>query len=86
MQIVPALDLVMNNARNSNGSAGLLGGPMNGIGLFGQRNSTNNGFRDHGFSFEKLALLRPQLGLPFFGMPSSKVFLSAFIPYDYNML
>lgn len=67
----PALDLVLHNARNSNGGTGMIGSPVNG--LFSQRTSTNNGFEDHASSFEKLALLRPQLGLPFFGMPSLKV-------------
>ncbi|CAL8116813.1 unnamed protein product [Orchesella dallaii] len=69
--MVPALDLVMNNARNSNGggSTALMGSPVDNMGLFGQRN--NSGFGDAA-SFEKLALLRPQLGLPLFGMPSLK--------------
>lgn len=76
--MVPALDLVMNNARNSNGGGSIVGSPVNNIGLFAQRSGGSNGFGDHA-SFEKLALLRPPLGLPLFGMPSLKVFKLIFI-------
>lgn len=72
--LVPALDLVMNNARNHNAGRNN-GDAVDPIGLFGQRNAApplNNGFGDP--SFEKLALLRPQLGLPLFGMSSLKVY------------
>ncbi|CAL8116786.1 unnamed protein product [Orchesella dallaii] len=70
--LVPALDLVMNHARNTNGggSAALMGSLGDNMGLFAQRN--NGGFGDTS-SFEKFALLRPQMGLPLFGMPSLKM-------------